>query len=790
MKEDEKLLNKYTVKGVGSGQRGYMEPLHEQKPNTRFLFSNGPAHLVYVYEFGKDNFIFKYDTSRIKRNKQEIVNKYNRKIEKASREQKKERLLTKKLRKVSKKDRALREGNQFMRWGEKVSVYDSAATEITVEEMRKFLYSRGHYRAKIQAQEEVKGKKVNVTYDIEKGKAYVVDSLIHQIPDWRVKELILSFDEYQVVGKGDFLDQRHLANERTRVYDLMVNNGYYEFTKDLVYFEIDTVTLEPGHVILKEIIASPPDKFNHKQYVIDSVVFVTDAGARTDRNIPNEELKDITYTFGRFKYSTKILNWHNQLYPGKVYQRNVVLETQRQLSYLDNFKFINVNFDTLGTQFVAHIFTSPADRFQTSTEAGLSVTQGLPGPFANINLKNRNLFRGLEITELNTYFKVEGLGGVSTQTRTYSSLQYGAELSITFPQFLSPLGKFYKKKIAKFNPKSRFGLAFNREDRLNEYKRSSFNATTAYIWKVQDHVSYTVTPMDIGYIRSKTEPTFQAFLDDLSASGNTYANTFRSSFVSSGSAQVTVNNNYGGSASSSYMQFYFEAGGHLLNLLGQDPFGTSLEYFNYSKFKVDLRKNFQIHRHQSVATRFNVGVAIPYGDNNALPYERYFFAGGSNSIRAWRPRRLGPGAYGEYDGDGDVIYQREQPGDILLETSVEFRQNLTGFVDFALFIDAGNIWLLRSRTVDAADDAQGTDAGKFKFDSFASEIAVGAGYGLRFDLSFLIFRLDLGYKIVDPAQPIGKRWVAGKNDILNFNQGGWFRPFQNATFNIGIGYPF
>ncbi|MEQ9230501.1 MAG: hypothetical protein RIF46_07435, partial [Cyclobacteriaceae bacterium] len=498
------------------------------------------AHLVYVYEIGKSNFLFKYDTNRIKANKQKIIQKYDEKIAKASSEYRKERLLSKKLRKVSNKDRALTEGNQIMRWGEPIAVYDSSATETTVDHMMNFLYSKGYYDSKISHEEDINGKKVNVVYNVNKGEGYRVDSVIYHIPDYHVRDLIFSFDEHERIGKGKLLQQEDLANERNRIYNIMVNNGYYEFTKDLVYYEIDTVTLEKGHVILKEIIASPSDSYYHKVYVVDSVIFVTDSGVGNVKDLPNRVNNEVTYTFGRFHYSTKILDWHNQLYPGKVYQRNLVVESQRQLSYLDNFKFINVNFDTLGTKFVAHIFTSPADRFQTSTETGLSVTQGLPGPFASLSLKNRNLFRGLEITELNSYFKVEGLGGVSTQTRTYSSLQYGTELSITFPQFLSPLGKFYKKKIAEFNPRSRFSLAFNKEDRFEEYRRSSFSASTSYIWKVKDHISYTVTPMDVSYINSKTDPTFQAFLDDLAQSGNTYANTFRSSFVSAASGQVTI----------------------------------------------------------------------------------------------------------------------------------------------------------------------------------------------------------------------------------------------------------
>lgn len=779
--DDEQVLNSYTIKGVGSGQRGAMDPVVEQKPNTRFLWSGGPAHLVGLYEFGKKNFLFKYDSSRIAGKKEKIIRKFDRKIEKTENQNKERRLLSRQQRKVAKKDRALIEGNQLMRWGEKVVVYDSVLTASSMEGMGNFLNSRGFYANKISVETETKGKnnqKIDVTYMVDKGPAYIIDSIEYEIPDWRVKELIMSFQEDFVLKTGVALQQPTLSQERDRIYELMVNRGYYEFSKDLVYFEIDSVTLGNQRLIVKETIASPRNQYYHKKYVVDSVIFVTDAGASTAKNIPDETFNLVTYNYGRFKYSPRILDWHNQLYPGKIYRRNTVMETQRQLSYLDNFKFINVNFDTLGNKFVAHVFTSPADKYQTSTETGFSVTQGLPGPFANINVKNRNLFNGLEITEINGYFKLEGNPGVTDQDASYSSVQYGGDISVTVPQFLTPLGRFYKKRIAKYNPRTRFGLAFNKEDRLDNYNRSTFTANASYIWKVEDHISYVVSPAMVSYINSVIDPEFQEVLDELSETSPSFASTFQSSFVSAGSMQIIVNDNYGVSRNSDYLQFYLEFGGHLLSLFGQDPFGDGLEYFNYTKANLDLRRLHSIHSRLSVAMRFNMGIALPYGNNNALPYEKYFFAGGSNSIRAWRPRRLGPGAYGIFNGDGTVNYDREQPADLLLESSIELRQKLSGFIDGAFFIDAGNIWNISSQTVDPDEDG---DDGSFDFGTFYKEFAVGAGVGIRFDMSFLIFRLDLGWKFVDPAQPLGKRWVASKI---------FPRPFSTASYNIGIGYPF
>ena len=805
--ENEMILNNYALKGVKPSLRDEMIPLQVQKPNRRFLVGAGPSHLVWVYNTGKKNFLFKYDSARILKNKKEIDEKFINKIEKTDNENRKRRLTDKRLKKLSKKDRALAEGNQLMRWGEPLAVYDSLATDETVLQMKQYLNSKGFYDNHINYNLDtagIKNKKLNITYNIDRGTRYLIDSIIYVIPDPKIRDIFTGFEDEIVIKKGNQITQSDLSKERDRVYNLMVNRGFYEFSKDYVRFEIDSVSLRKARLIIKEVISNPPNRYRHKEYVIDSVIFVTDAGASTSKKIPNEDYKGITYTYGRFKYTPKILDWHTQLEHDRIYQRDKVLETQRQLAILDNFKFININFDTLDGEFIAHIFTSPADRFQSTTEAGFSVqSQGYPGPFAQLNLKNRNLFRGLEITELNSQFKLQGVNGVTQTTATYSSIQYGSELSITFPQFLSPLGKFYKKKISRFNPRTRFGLAFKHEDRLDEYQRTNFNTNMSYVWKTRENISYTFKPADIGFIDSNTR---DGFIEELEAISPSYANTFRSSFVSSGSFQITLNDNYG-QGSSSYAQFFIETGGHLFSLAGNQPFGTGLEYYKYSKFSADLRKTMYLTRMQSLATRFNLGIAIPYGNNgfdkrgnviSALPYEKYFFGGGSNSIRAWRPRRLGPGAFAEINTDSDgntsVDYQREQPGDLLLEMSVEFRQKLTGFIDWSVFIDAGNIWRIRSRTVNKELDPQ-QDNGIFYFDKFAREIAIGAGYGLRFDLSFLIFRVDIGYKIVDPAQPLGNRWVAGDNEIVTFGKKFPFvylNPFDKrfATFNIGIGYPF
>jgi outer membrane protein insertion porin family len=216
--------------------------------------------------------------------------------------------------------------------------------------------------------------------------------------------------------------------------------------------------------------------------------------------------------------------------------------------------------------------------------------------------------------------------------------------------------------------------------------------------------------------------------------------------------------------------------------------GDSLEgsqLYRYFKLSNDFRYYLPAGRKSSWAFRVNIGIARPYGQSTVLPYERFFFVGGSNSIRAWPPRRLGPGSDPDVmdstRNDGTIDYGRnyqfEQPGDILLETSAEYRFDIVSFLEGAVFVDAGNVWVWKSQL--------NQPEGQFRWNRFYKEIAVGTGFGLRLDFSFLILRFDVGIKAYDPGKPAGQKFML-KN--LSFN-----RPFgerQQTVLNVGIGYPF
>ena len=238
-----------------------------------------------------------------------------------------------------------------------------------------------------------------------------------------------------------------------------------------------------------------------------------------------------------------------------------------------------------------------------------------------------------------------------------------------------------------------------------------------------------------------------------------------------------------------------EPGGTFTNLWMKDLFKRdSLEIYAYVKLDTDYRKIFGASRNKSWAFRVRAGVAFPYGEPSSendtipllpyetiplLPYEKYFFSGGSISNRAWKPRRLGPGSYNHIE-EGQVSYKFEQQGEIILEANLEFRQRLIGFLHWAAFIDAGNIWTIR-------EDSSRLGA-QFKINDFYKQIAVGAGLGLRFDFSFFVMRFDVATKIIDPARPLGSRFF--------LSSGFKNEPFHDpkltepVIYTLSIGYPF
>lgn len=779
LQENQKLLHRQTIVAPNTVNKNTLNDLFVQKPNKKlFGLFNSQAWMYYQGEkrFSKQKFIDQ---------KAKVEAKFTKKIDRASSAKRKDNLLFRKKKKLDALDYKIENGNHFMQWGEAVSVFDSTKMILSVEKLTNALVIKGFFRARVIASFREVRRKIYVTYQVNPGPPYLLDTILYEVPDAHVLQTILKKPEASLIREGDQFDQDKITKERERIDYLLKDNGYFDFSRQYIDFQVDTTTRKNQKVIMKIEIRNPSKLDHHRQFRIDSIIFTPDVNVKPLQKskrvaVPYEK---ITFSFYQPEFSKKILAQRTFIKYDSLYSRTKTFDTQRQMANLDMFKFVNVNYDTSNGRFIANIFASPLEKYAWSNEAGVTVTQGFPGPYVSTNFKKRNFLGGLEILELNGRFGFEGVASATETGNFYKSTEASGSVGLTFPQFLFPLSHKASFKYAKYNPRTRLLASYTYTDRP-EYQRQITTLSASFNWDINQKWQFSFTPTSLNIIQSTKSTEFEALLKNLQSKGNNLINAFNPSFVGSMIFSATWNNNYGSSQkNSTLLRGSIESGGTLLNLYTpQIIINQGLEPYQYIRFNIDFRKNRIINRTTSLAYRINTGFGYAYSKNRVLPYEKNFFAGGSNSVRAWRPRRLGvgsdtpplnanPAQSGYYD------YSFEKPGELLIEGSVEWRQKIFGFVNYALFIDAGNVWAMRSET---------SAPTQFSLDRFYKEFGIGTGFGLRFDFSFLILRLDVGIKAWDPAKPEGSRFVLGHARFT----GPYGIDREPVIYNIGIGYPF
>ena len=789
----EEWLFKQEIKGIKKANVNEVRDQITLTPNTRIPLI-GPLGAV-IYESGENAL----DTAKINTKRSAVEAKYNTRIRERSDQGKSTRKLESKLeRKLERYDKILRLGNTRMRTGSPLAIYDSIQIEDSRKRIEAYLRNKGFRETEVTTEKRVSKKKVSQAFIIEEGPRSYIDSLEIRTVNPLIARLIEDFKKDSYLKKGEFFDRQNLELERNRLDLLMRDHGYFDFSTQYIEFNIFYAP-ESTDLWVITIINQPDNNQEHKYYDLDSII----VNANGNQIITNTiDYKGVKYNYGAVEYAPKVLDSRLIIEPDKSYNYTDAVNTQKQLLNMDMFRFVNLNFDTtlIPGKFVANVYTAPLQRFQLTQELGVNVNEGFPGPFYNVSLRNRNTFQGAEILELNGFIGAEGVAAASEQSGFYRSFQYGGNLSLTFPRFMTP---FQSRRLNKstFNPKSRVSLGFAFTDRP-EYRRSNLNGTYAYTWQnIPGTKTYTLNVADVNLIDTDINPAsgFQQQLDELEAQGNTLNLSFNRSFVSSTSFNATYNFNYGApNVRSSFLRLFLESGGTIYDIIGTGLLdNNSLEFYQFAKIQIDYRRFIPLRDEKSLSLRANTGVAIPYGDNRALPYEKFFFSGGSNSNRAWNPRRLGPGSSFPYlldefgqnvrDENGELVpnrtgvnsFQFEQPGEILLDLSLEYRANIQSFVDWAFFIDAGNIWRIDEfQAPDPGEVVRVSSGGQFELNRFYKELAVGAGLGLRLDFSFLVFRFDVGHKIRDPRFPEGQRWQR------------LFTRRGQTVWNIAVGYPF
>lgn len=687
------------------------------------------------------------------------------------------------------------------RVGEPPVIFKKNAVERSEKQIKLYLENKGYYGSVVTNRIlYLKRKpKVNIYYNIELGMSYHIKNCIYHSRDKSILPLLSSDSLNRYLKKGKIFDIDLLKKERERLVTVMNNHGYYLFTEDNIKFLADSTVNNYQVNLSVEISDGAYNKYAeihpHKKFKVDKYFIHTDYSDLFFR-LKNGTMDEID-TLNRFPYvyiyrdkmpyRAEMIRSLNRIPDSLYYSLANVRKTYRSLNQLQQFKVVNLNFDiedSLKTDSVGMLNCNfqlrPLERQGFSVDLEGTNSSGNMGVAGNFNYQHRNLFRGAEILDVTfkTAFEREQTV-VNENSSNFNTREFGVEASLTVPKFLSPV---YKKSFFSYQvPKTSFTMGYNYQKRP-DYTRTITNFKFGYDWKSSAFRTHRLSLVDINYVNlSAFDEDFLNSIEDLYIkSSYTDHLIFDMNYSMINNTQdLNKRGNY------KYFKWSFESAGNLLDglsvifnrnkTLGTDTitdqpidyyeiFGT--RFSQYLKADFEYRYGYVLNDYSSVVGRAFFGIGLPYSNNKTLPFEKKYFTGGANGIRAWQVRTLGPGSYNSSDSE-----YPNQSADMKIEGNLEYRFNLIKQLEGAFFVDAGNIWAVR-------DDNR--DGSEFNIMNFYKQIAIGTGVGLRFDFTYFVFRLDLGMKVRDPAFDPGDRFIIG-NHSLNSDQ---------FNLSFAIGYPF
>ncbi|MCI1648343.1 MAG: BamA/TamA family outer membrane protein [Bacteroides sp.] len=682
------------------------------------------------------------------------------------------------------------------RLGDAPVVYSEEETERSREEITKAVQNLGYMGAYVQCFSKKNKKKLKLTYKITTGKPYVIRSIKYDIQDNKIRGYMQLDSAETLLKSGMYFNVNVLDYERQRVTDNLLRNGYYKFNKDYITYTADTirgtyqVDLTLHLALYKENNEDKPR--NHSQYTINKVNFITNYDVLQSSALSSVEINDSIhyrefpiYYKGRFYLRPKILLNNLRIMPGTLYNEQNVQRTYSNFGRLSAVKYTNIRFFETqiadSSKLNAYVMLTESKPKSVSFELEGTNSSGDLGAAASVAFQHRNIFKGSETFMLKLRGAYEAISGL--QSSDYSNENYtelGAEASINFPRFKFPfLSNKFKRKI---RATTELNLQYSYQIRP-EFSRIVASTGWSYKWGLQHQRSQNrIDLIDINYLympsislafKEKYLDNEQNYIlkynyDDRLIIRSGYSYTFNSA------GHALVNNTIVGNSYS--IRFNFESAGNLMYLISRmtsmkkneegEYTVLGIPYAQYVRGDFDYAKNIMIDNRNAVAFHIGGGIAVPYGNATVVPFEKRYFSGGANSVRGWSVRSLGPGAFA---GDGNFL---NQSGDIKLDASVEYRTRLFWKFRGAIFVDAGNIWTLRSY------DSQ--PGGQFQIGQFYKQIAMAYGLGLRLDLDFFVLRFDGGMKALNPVYESG----SNRYPLLHPNFG------RDFAFHFAVGYPF
>ena len=642
----------------------------------------------------------------------------------------------------------------------------------------------GYFNGKVtyQVDSTRNPRAVKLSYDINMGKPYFIDTLEYRGFSAYADSLIKANLSGRLVNKGDHFNVVTLNSERDRIIDLLRNYGYYYARSEFITFYADTLK-NPGHVCIRmQPKNNLPPEASRTYFLGNTTVRLT--GYNGEEPTDSIRLRDFTIHYSGDKPGLRFNVLRNRFIyrKGEQYSLRRQNYTQEALSRLGVFKYNEFQYvprgnDTLDIN-VNSLFDLPYDS-ELELNATMESTKQT-GPGAIFKLSRKNFLRmGASLSlELNGSYEWQTSSTVNREKSVMNSYELGAALTLDFPRIILP---WIKNRIDpfRFPSHTNFKIYIDQVNRARYFRMLSFGGSVSYSFQPSRSMKHTVTPLHLAFNRlqhrtaafdsvATANPMLFRSLDDQFIPSVTYTFTFDDSWKQK-RVQWWWENSI--SSAGNITSLIYQAFGKKLSQRDKKFLGTP--FAQYLKYTTELRPLIKFDDRNHLAMRFMAGVIWAYGNKTVAPYSEQFYVGGANSIRAFSIRSIGPGRF--HPAETSRFSYVDETGDIKLEANLEYRFRIIGnlfggSLNGATFLDAGNVWLMRS-------DSSRPGA-QFTFKKFFDSIALGSGVGIRYDLSFLVLRLDWGIALHVPYET-GK---SGYYNIPRFKDG--------MGVHFAIGYPF
>ncbi len=686
-----------------------------------------------------------------------------------------------------------RSERRFNEWLRRVGsapvVYDENVMHRSAEQLRLYLSSRGYYDAQVSDTMVVTAdKRCEVEYRIRAGEVYRIASLGYSVPNDEVGRLIIADTVNSLLRVGHAFDSNVHDDERGRIVRLMQENGYYAFGKDYIYYVVDSSSAT--HLVRDSIVvlnalggADRRTQVPHRKAIVDEVELLVIDPDDNVRSLTNDSVRlrisqlrqglSVRYK-DKNPFTERLLRNSCFIRPGEIYSLSDAELTQRRFNSLKPFRQASFRFFDTDSSYVVsdtdtlnHIHC--VGFLQTKQMQGIGIdiegtnSSGNLGAAANIRYTHANMFHGAEAFSVKWRLATQRQSATSDKEDFYT-LETSIETSLSIPALLFPYSTqhFYMHH----NPNTVFSASYDYQ-RRPEFTRSVVALRMNYNWHGSRYAQHSFTPIEFNVVNI---PSISSEFNNY-ISGTYLQYSYTNHFIMSlGYAFLFNQQKVQRNSSGWYVRFSAETAGNILNALtpktSDEDFKRvfGIRFAQYARFESELRYQVADFWDNNMVFRLFGGIGIPYGNSIMLPFEKSFFAGGANSLRAWPVRGLGPGS----EAPDPSLRYHNQTSDMRFEANAEYRFKIFSVFEGALFADAGNIWALkRSHSTPQATISS----------NFYKQIALGAGLGLRLNFDYFIFRVDAAYKLRDPAAT--DTWV-----VRNRFRG------SDIAWNFAIGYPF